>query len=227
MRPFEAEVRTDSITGTASGVRWTTQASSFSRRNRSRTSPAMTRVSIPNCLKQSISKERAGSLISTRATRAEAFFVRGGGARTIPDPDVFCMALGNAPRHYSGLPSGPWQTDRRTIRGYQGSITRNGRIVPGQGVQDYILYNLRWVTPASYGKELNWNPSVEKASSRAEFYWQFSNVVSLRGLHPRSEGLWLNGSNFAEGPLVMRSPTDASQVQSDAKNSVRAVWCPW
>src|SRR5450755_1022236 len=124
MRLFDAEVRTDSITGMASGTSCTTQASSFSRCRRSRTFPVNTTASIPNCLKQSTSKARAGSLISTRATLAEVFLLRGGDARTIPDD--FCMAFGECPEHHSRPPRGPWQRDRRTIYGYQGVITGNG-----------------------------------------------------------------------------------------------------
>src|SRR5271165_5105714 len=92
MRLFEAEVRTDSITGKASGVSCTTQASSFSRWSRSRTFPVITIATMPNCLKQSASKARAGSLISTRATRAEDFRLRGGGGASAI-PEDFCMAL--------------------------------------------------------------------------------------------------------------------------------------
>src|ERR1700687_5531650 len=123
MRLLEAEVRTDSITGTASGARGTTQASSFSRCNRSRTFPVNTTASIPNCLKQSASKARAGSLMSIRATLAEFFLLRGGGARTIPDD--FCMAFGECLEHYSRPPCDAWQRDRRPIRGYKGVITGN------------------------------------------------------------------------------------------------------
>src|SRR5689334_23001148 len=128
MRLFDADRRADSITGTASGVRCTTQASSFSRCSRSGTLPVITTASIPNCLKQSASKERAGSLMSTRATRAEAFLLRGGGART--SPDDFCMSLRNAVKLHSGLPSGAWQRDRRPICRYQGAITQNGLKAP-------------------------------------------------------------------------------------------------
>src|SRR6476620_9463081 len=133
MRLFEADVRTDSITGTASGARCTTQASSFSRCNCSRTFPVNTTASIPNCLKQSASKTRAGSLISTRATLAELFLLRGGGATTIPDD--FCMAFGEFSNHYSRPPRDAWQRVRRPIYGYQGVITENGRTVARFGLQ--------------------------------------------------------------------------------------------
>src|ERR1700730_6755446 len=113
IRLFEGDVRTDSITGAASGVRCTTQASSFSLFSRSDTPPVSNRASIPNCLKQSASKERAGSLISTRATLAEAFLLRGGGASTIPDD--FCMAFGDFSKLYSRPPRDAWQRDRRPI----------------------------------------------------------------------------------------------------------------
>src|SRR5213082_2317029 len=94
MRLFDGEVRTDSITGSASGRNDSTQASNFSLCMRSGTLPVMVTASIPNCLKQSDNRARVGSLISTRATRAEAFLLGGGDARTLPD--AFRMAMGNA-----------------------------------------------------------------------------------------------------------------------------------
>src|SRR5882724_10659629 len=141
MRLLEAEVRTDSITGTASGASCTTQASSFSPCNRSRTFPVITMASIPNCLKQSTSNARAGSLISTRATRAEFFLLRGGGARTIPDD--FCMAFGNALKHYFRPPCPAWQRDRRPIYRYQGVITGNGPTMARFGLQSQSSKGVR------------------------------------------------------------------------------------
>src|ERR1700737_333480 len=123
MRLFEADVRTDSITAAASGASCNTQASSFSLCSRSGTFPVSTTDSIANCLKQSASKARPGSLRSTRATLAEAFLLRRGEARAVPDD--FCMTLEIALKLHSGPPSAAWQRDRRPMLRYKGVITRN------------------------------------------------------------------------------------------------------
>src|SRR5437016_3029552 len=128
MRLFDGEVRTDSITGSASGRNDSTQASNFSLCMRSGMLPVMATASIPNCLKQSDKRERVGSLISTRATRAEAFLLGGGAARTLPD--AFRMAMGNALKLHSGLRFTTWQRVRRTVSRYQGLIT--GNELPGK-----------------------------------------------------------------------------------------------
>src|SRR5712691_1828745 len=79
MRLFEHEVRADSITASAPGPNFTTQASNFSLCKRSGISPVMTTVSMPNCLKQSDKTFLADSLISIRATRAKTFLLGGMG----------------------------------------------------------------------------------------------------------------------------------------------------
>src|SRR5579862_1522241 len=140
MRLLEAEVRTDSMTGTASGAKWTTHASSFSRCSRSRTFPLITTASIPNCLKQSTSKARAGSLISTKATLAEDFLLRGGGARTIPDD--FCIVFRGILQLHCGLHSAPWQRRKWPLSGYQGLITGMHRSPPILARKTKILLHL-------------------------------------------------------------------------------------
>jgi hypothetical protein len=91
---LEGERRIESITAADSGTSRTTQASNLSCCIRSGTSPFMSTVSIPNCLKHSTKSDPVGSSMSTRATRAEVFLLGRGGARTAPE--AFCMALGNA-----------------------------------------------------------------------------------------------------------------------------------
>src|SRR5438034_10849484 len=91
---FEGERRAESITASASGPRWSTQASNFSFCRRSGAPSLMNTASIPNCLKQSDKSEPVGSLMLIRATRAEFFLLGRGGASV--SPEVFDMALGNA-----------------------------------------------------------------------------------------------------------------------------------
>ena len=77
MRLLEGELRAASITFSAAGLSFTTQASNFSLAKRSAAWPLMTTESIPNCLKHSARTARADSLTSTKAARAAAFRVGG------------------------------------------------------------------------------------------------------------------------------------------------------
>src|SRR6516162_1393010 len=89
MRLLEAEVRAASMTASAPGPRFTTQASNFSLRRRSAALPDMGTDSMPNCRKQSVRMERVESLRSIMAMRAAAFFFWGMGARAVPK--AFCI----------------------------------------------------------------------------------------------------------------------------------------
>src|SRR5215472_8056312 len=122
MRLFEAEVRADSITASASGVNFTTHASNFSLANRSAALPIKHTVSTPNWRKHSERIDMAGSFISTKAARAAALRVGGMGAIAVLKPlsmGIVTVAL----KLYSGLLFRPWQRRRRTIPGYRSAIT--------------------------------------------------------------------------------------------------------
>src|SRR5438552_7832732 len=98
IRLFEGDRRAASITGSASRSICSTQASNFSFSSRVGKASLITTASIPNCLKQSDNREPVGSLILTRATRAEFFLAVRGGASAIPE--ALCMAMGNALNRY-------------------------------------------------------------------------------------------------------------------------------
>src|SRR6476660_6308305 len=129
---FDGDRRAEYMTASAAGPRCRTQASNFSFCSRSGAPPFMKTASMPNCLKQSERSEPVGSLISTRATRAEFFLVGRGGASVIPE--VFCMAPGNSPNelHFRGQ-EGVWQRVRRTVSQHKSLITRNGLPIPYLG----------------------------------------------------------------------------------------------
>src|SRR4029077_10532941 len=98
MCPWEGEGGADSITASASDPRCRTQASNFSLCRRSATSVFRNTVSIPNCLKHSAKSVPFGSLMLTRATRAEFFLPGRRGASVIPE--AFCMVLGTVVTTY-------------------------------------------------------------------------------------------------------------------------------
>src|ERR1700693_682088 len=108
MRLFEGEVRADSITASAPGARWSTQASNFSRRRRSAALDDPITVSIPNWRKHSVSRNLADSFRSTRAARAVPFLV-GAGAKAVPQ--AFSMDWGGFPvrEFYCGAARGRWK----------------------------------------------------------------------------------------------------------------------
>src|SRR5215469_14989307 len=122
MRLFEAEVRADSITASAAGVKFTTQASNFSLANRSAALPIRDTVSTPNWRKHSERIDMAGSFMSTKAARAAA--LRGGGMGAVAVLKPLSMGIVTvALKLYSGLLFRPWQRRRRTIPGYRSAIT--------------------------------------------------------------------------------------------------------
>src|SRR5579872_3100675 len=116
MRLLEDEVRADSITSCAPGPSLTTQASNFSFFRRSAASPLSATLSMPNCRKHSASVLRKGSLMSTRATRAEAFLFESAGITRVPKAlsidEIILASI------YSVLLYRHWQRRRRPIHEY-------------------------------------------------------------------------------------------------------------
>ena len=118
------------MTSSAPGLSFNTQASNFSRGKRSTALSVTTRVSIPNCLKQSRRTFPVDSLRSTRATRAENFRLRGM-AETAVSSNSSITGVVPAVKPYSGLAFRPWQRSKRPILGYKSIITSNARTALG------------------------------------------------------------------------------------------------
>src|SRR5437879_5690727 len=121
MRLLEGELRAASITFSAAGLSFTTQASNFSLARRSAVWLVMATASMPNCLKHSARTRRAGSLTSTKAARAAAFRV---GGMAVRFPRALSMkGMGSRLKFYCGLYPRDWQRVRSHKNRYRSAIT--------------------------------------------------------------------------------------------------------
>src|SRR6266849_2919562 len=84
MRLLERDLRADSSTGAAWLPTRMTQASNFSVASRAAFSEVIGTVSMPNCRKHSVSRQRDDSCKSTSAARAENFLEGDRGTREFP-----------------------------------------------------------------------------------------------------------------------------------------------
>src|ERR1700691_3563947 len=126
MRLLEGEVRTDSMTVSAPGARLSTQAANFSRFRRSGASALITTASMPNCLKHSDNRILPDSLISTRATRAEAFLEGRTDEATVSNDLSIAMGICVLSLYYSGLPQTSSPRIGRTVIKGQSALLGNG-----------------------------------------------------------------------------------------------------